>query len=165
MTAVSGSGLHLTCTNATDHGGFRRDRHRRHLLIAVFALSITANRARGHLLYRRRAPPHRSLGPKAHRGAEPNPVGEAALPGSFCNRAAQGSVHFASISGVHQWRHLTHSDYPWQFRIEVSASADVGSTPSPGTSRKRAGEGPPGAGLDEMSTSRTATDSSVRERC
>src|ERR1017187_688606 len=55
MTVVMASGLHLTCINATDHGGFRRDRHRRHLLIAVFALSITANRARGHLLYRQRS--------------------------------------------------------------------------------------------------------------
>jgi hypothetical protein len=29
---------------------------------------------------------------------------------------------------------LTHSDYRWQFRIEVSASSDGRSTPSPGTS-------------------------------
>jgi hypothetical protein len=55
MTADLVSGLHLTCTNATDHGGVRRDRHRRYLLIAVFALSITASRAKGNLLYRQRS--------------------------------------------------------------------------------------------------------------
>jgi len=51
----------------------------------------------------------------------------------FADQNRTGPVHFVSISGVCQWPQLTHSDYPWQFRIEVSASADEGSTPSPGT--------------------------------
>jgi hypothetical protein len=56
MTVVVDSGLHLTCINSTlDHRGFRRGRHSRYFLIPVFALSITANRARSHLVYRQRS--------------------------------------------------------------------------------------------------------------
>jgi hypothetical protein len=161
VTVVLVSGLHLTCNNVTDHRGFRRDRHRRYLLIAVFALSITANRARGHVLYRQRSRDlrgRREAGGRAEGGMSggdgapslrapgawlPYPLSQVVKVGKhdprpwrllpvFAQPNLTGPVHFVSISGVNPWPHLARSDYPWQFRIEVSASADEGSTPSPG---------------------------------
>jgi len=55
---------------------------------------------------------------------------------SFRNRVDRLSIS-CPFQGwrVKPWPHLARSDYPWQFRIEVSARADEGSTSSPDATR------------------------------
>jgi hypothetical protein len=151
MAVVVASGLHPTCINPSlDHRAFRGDCHNWYLLIPVFALSISANRAGGHLLYRQRSRDRR--GAREARGrAESRNVRRRWRSDAPCepqgtvvaDQNRTGPVHFVSISGVCQWPQLTHSDYPWQFRIAVFASADEGSTPSPGTVNPLRGKASP----------------------